>query len=194
MEHSTENPLSGLSPEAREEVVRLTARLQAESEQDRNLLSAAREAGIEDRFLAEAADRMRSAHPDPPRSSAPILPATVLVLFVFAQCYASAGTFLGGTFHGPGTGNLWVSFFFAALLGVVLPRARSRWLAPLIVLLTWIALIAFYRLMAYSSGDPLATMGLTYASRIAALEAALALAGAYVGGLWNAAERRPRTR
>ena len=173
-ERTTEELFEGLTPQAREEAVSLASRLQEQDAETSHVLAAAREAGIEDRYLREAISRLGKPATESSSRFAVVPAAIVGILFLFAQGYA--GTV---TFQGIAAANLWIPMFLAAALGAVLPRNRNRWLAPLVVLGTWLAVTAFYSVI---SSDAVSNISeaQTYAYRIAIFEAALAFFGALI--------------
>lgn len=187
-EPTTDELFAGLSSEARTEALRLAARLQAEGEESSHVLQAAREAGIEDRFLRAAAVKVQPLIAK--GRVAPTFPVTLAVvptiLFFFAQGYAGSVTF-----GGVSGANIWLPMFLAALMGASLPRNRNRWLAPLAVVATWVAVTIFFGIVASLEGRGFPEMAYTYAFRIVVVEAALAFFGALLVNAFGSGRELP---
>ena len=183
---STEELLRGLSPEARDEAIRLAARLQVESDQSRSLLAAAREAGIEECHLREAAHRLRGAPVEMPPASRLAwsfehpLAASLAFVFAFLQLLGIAAFFAGAA---PET--LWLLLGVSAALGVTLPRARARYSAPGFVALTGAVIIGLH-LLHIHWGNGLSLAGAAESAwRLVAAEVLVAWLGAALAGLRN---------
>lgn len=176
METTTETLFATLSPEAREEAIRLAARLQAQDGESVGLVAAARAAGIEDRFLREAVGRTSIppvAVVTPMTRTSPAISdarAAGLLLLGATLVLSHASVRFGGWFLAYA-----LAFLLPFALAALLP-GRSRWLAPALVLVTGVIVHVF---MSIAGGWPWFG-AYFYLLRAVGIETLLAMAGAFV--------------
>ncbi len=135
---TTESLFAGLSPEARVEAVRLAARMQEGGDEGADLLAAAREAGVADAHLREAARRLSgSLHPQAPRTTGTdalgtdaltIRPGLALAALLAATQIYPAYFDYHEAYHPLFLPILWLSALLAGLLA-----RRGRWWSGLAV-------------------------------------------------------------
>jgi hypothetical protein len=170
------------TPEQRDEILNIAARLQAQHEGTvgaDELIRAAQEAGIDPRFVHQAAMQV-ARKPQVTHTNAPLV---AIVLFTL-----QAGLFMRGQVHWYRQGSnpfdlptMFCAFFFAAVLGHFAGRDRRlRWCVPLITLATWASLIVAYAAYEWSFGPYYGLQLPTSALGLAVFQAAAALMGSLI--------------
>lgn len=154
-EPTTETIVRELKPAQRAEVIALAARLQAgeaeEAGESAALLAATREAGIDDRFVREAAERLRTPVASEKVSERSLwtawprlrwaetigfVPALVILLAVLAQLQA------GLVAHASAYGQEpWATYLLAASLAFAFPRKAPRWAPIALVGAIWAVIL-----------------------------------------------------
>lgn len=155
-ELTTQEMFAAMDPKSREEAVRLATRMQEESNEGGDLVAAAYEAGVEDRYLREAARELMNTGVRPrfsvARTRALSLPRATVVGNAFgleSLLLALIHSYLANAaVYSPHLLDIFSGFVLTMIASAVLAR-RGKWVTPVkVVAVVWaLSLLTIFSLI-----------------------------------------------